>query len=310
MKSLSRYIIFFALTCICFGQAYKIEGVKLRSTADSTFVQILTSKKPTFKKFSSEKPPKIGVDFSGGTYAIDQGEFKNLPAGIVKSIRGSQYQSEPNPVGRIVLDLSEKPKTFAVRSNPEGILIAIPSETYAPIQNWSSTGKKTGAEATTKKDTAVVAIDSAMNIEADVPPELAIYMRPETLSYKGITADMETIVVAQYIRNKVVYTGKGPDPFLTPSNEKKRELGKDILPSVEDMLVVGIVQIGGHNVALMQNSKGVGYVIAGGDSVESGICVEVSDTSAKFDLYDFGQVRKVEIPITRPDKRQQQQEER
>jgi len=71
---------------------------------------------------------------------------------------------------------------------------------------------------------------------------------------------------------------------------------------VDKLSVVGIVEIGGRKIALMQDESGFGYVIGPGDTVEDGRCVEVTDTSAKFDLIEFGQIRKVEIPLVKPKK--------
>ncbi len=310
--------------CLVFSQSmYSIDEISINVSSDTTFIQVLTSGPADFKKFFMDTPPKLGVDFFGSNYNLPQKEYLKVPPGIIVATRGSQFQSMPNPVSRIVFDLLEIPKYYDVRSHPEGVMIAIYTPDYPQIAKWSS-GRKTPGEKpieapadsiaaitkttaveslaidTTVIDTTAAIIDTAF--ARDIPPELAIYMRPETLTYKGITADRETIEVAQYIRNMVIYRAIGDDPFLGAKRTKEVPVGQEAPPNIENLSVVGIVQMGDNNVAIMQDQSGFGSMFARGDSVENGICIEVTDTSAIFNLLEFEQIRKVEIPLVKPKK--------
>jgi len=310
--------------CLVFSQSrYSVDEISINVSGDTTFIQVLTSGPADFKKFSMDTPPKLGVDFFGSNYNLPQKEYLKVPPGIIVATRGSQFQSMPNPVSRIVFDLLETPKYYDVRSHPEGVMIAIYTPDYPQIAAWNSGRKTPGkkdieapaesiaaipettaveslAVDTTVIDTTATTIDTAF--AKDIPPELAIYMRPETLAYKGITADRETIEVAKYIRNMVIYHAIRDDPFLAPKRTKEVPVGQEAPPNIENLSVVGIVLMGDNNVAIMQDQSGFGFMLSRGDSVESGICIEVTDTSALFNLLEFEQIRKVEIPLVKPKK--------
>ncbi|RKZ24559.1 hypothetical protein DRQ29_07740 [bacterium] len=319
MKILFTYILS-TIAIITLAQCqYSVDEITIRTSLDTTYVQIFTSGSANFKKFTIDNPPKLGIDFFEATYNLPQKEYLKVPAGIIMAVRGSQFKPFPEPVARIVLDLVETTSNYDIRSHPEGVIIAIHTPGYPKIEKWTS-GRGAPAknlvpavvETTTKAvpesiSANIVAVaettKTKLALEAEeLPPELAMYMRPETLTYKGITADRETIDVAKYIRNMVIYIPSVKDPFITPKPTKKVPIGTEPVPAVDKLSVVGIVQMGNKNVALMQDETGFGYVVAPGDTVEDGICSEVTDTSARFDLIEFGQVRKVEIPLVKAKK--------
>ena len=322
-KIIGTYLMLLLVPLMAQNQ-YNINEISISTAGDTTFMLITTGGQADFKKFTMETPPRLGIDFFGGIYNLPQTEFSKLPGGIIAAVRGSQNQPAPKPLARVVLDLVESPKNINVRSHPEGVMIALHSPGYPQIKKWTS-GKKaqTAAPADTIKtaakpaptDTAKTAAkpDTTTGKKPDttavptiamdeVPAELAIYLRPETLSYKGIVADKETIEVAKYIRNMVIYIPKGNDPFIRPLHTKKVPLGMEPLPVVENLTVVGIVNMEGKNVALLQDTKGFGYVVVPGDTVEGGTCFAITDTSAQFNIYEFGQVRKIELPLIKPKK--------
>ncbi len=298
--------------------SYSVDEVEISAERDSTFILIRTSGPADFKKFTIDNPPRFGIDFFGAIFNLPNKEYTLDKPGIVMSVRGSQNKPAPNPVARIVFDLVDKAQTINERKHPEGVLVAIYTPGYPKFEKWS-TGKGkplikpavkesvavAESAAVAKPETAAVAKPESAAVSIlpkEIPPELAMYMRPETLYYKGITADKETIEVAKYIRNMVLYTPKGGDPFVKPKRSKELPLGKQPLPQVENLSVVGIVKAGDLRVALLQDKTGFGYTIAPGDSVEGGICKEITDTSALFNLFEFGQVRMIELPLVKPKK--------
>lgn len=236
------------------------------------------------------------------------------------SVRGSQNKSAPDAVARIVLDLVEKTSGVDIRSHPEGVMIAIATKGYPEFKKWSTgrlpaekavkipAGTTAVAETVAAKiETTAAAAAGTTKISAaiegeEIPPELAMYMRPETLAFKGITADKETIEVAKYIRNMVIYRPTGVDPFIKPKSTKDVPLGIQPVPMVDHLSVVGIVQSGNKKMALMQDNSGFNYIMSSGDTIENGYCSEVTDTSAKFKIFEFGQARKVELPLIKPEK--------
>ena len=306
------------LSCILLAQAkYSVNEVVVNSERDSTFVLIMTSAPAEFKKISMDNPPRLVVDLIGGIFNLPKSEFSVDRPGIIMSIRGSQHKPAPDEVARVVLDLVEKVPVVNIRNHPEGVMVAIPTKGYPAFKKWT-TGRgeeikieKVPAETTAaeeavpaKAETTAVAetTKTAAIEEEEIPPELAMYMKPETLSYKGITADNETIEVAKYIRNMVLYIPKGSDPFITSKRTKEVPLGVQPVPSTDNISVVGIVQSGNTRMALMQDNSGLSYIMSPGDTVENGFCKTVTDTSVVFSIFEFGQERKVELPLIKPEK--------
>jgi len=312
-KFIFTYLIL-AFMAITYPQKknFSVDEITISTLRDTTYIQVLTDGSVDFKKFTIDNPPKLGVDFFGGIFSLPQNEYLKVPPGLIAAVRGSQFKPQPEPVARLVFDLVETPEYSEVRLHPEGVMIAIYTPDYPQIAKWSSgrveaLAETTAAESVAVAETAVVDTTDTTKAEIaleaeEILPELAVYMRPETLSYKGVTADMETIEVAKYIRNMVVYTAEGNDPFLAPKRTKETPLGTEPIPMVENLSLVGIVQMGDMNLALMQDQSGFGFVIAAGDTVEGGICIAVTDTSARFTLTEFGTSRKVDIPLVKPEK--------
>ncbi len=317
----ASYIFICITFAIAFGQAqYFVNEVAISIQGDSTYVFIGTSSPATFKEFTTENPPRIGIDLINGIHNLPANDFSRLPPGIISSVRSAQNKPMPEPVTRIVLDLVEPPPQINVRQHPEGVMIAIPSLGYPRFERWSS-GKKPSLPAQPTQEQAVeevetVAIsktpaESAMVlpdttgelvISEEMAPELAMFMRPETLSYKTVSPNAETIEVARYIRNRVAYRSVAFDPFIQPKRSKEVPFGEEPLPEVEGLTVVGIMQSGNLRMALTQDDLGYSYIIGVGDSVENGKCQAITDTSVIFNIVEFGQSRRIELPLTKPKK--------
>ncbi|MCD6418424.1 hypothetical protein J7M00_06555, partial [bacterium] len=92
------------------------------------------------------------------------------------------------------------------------------------------------------------------------------------------------------------------DPFITSKRTKEVSLGVQPVPSTDNISVVGIVQSGNTRMALMQDNSGLSYIMSPGDTVENGFCKTVTDTSVVFSIFEFGQERKVELPLIKPEK--------
>ncbi|RKZ32021.1 hypothetical protein DRQ33_06665, partial [bacterium] len=326
VKNTTIFIIVGVITLFAQNR-YSVNEITISTSHDSTFILAITSGTPDFKKIATDAPPRIAIDFFDGIYNLPKDEFSRMPPGIVAAVRGSQREPLPKPISRIVLDLVEPAKDVSVRKHPEGVMIAIPTPEYPQFGKWTSGRKEPSPDAAkalaesvvvsesiavvsdtitaeAKETTAVTEKPIVPLTEEEVPAELAMYMRPETLLYKGITADMETIEVAKYIRNMVIYAPKGDDPFIIPKRTKEIPIGSEPLAMVENLSVVGIVHAGDARMAILEDETGFGYILTEGDSIEGGKCTTVTDTSAVFTLSEFGQLRKLELPLVNPKKGQ------
>jgi hypothetical protein len=312
-----KYLAIAAFAIVCtfvslFAQAnYSIDEVTLSSDKANTTIVIKTSDKAEYNKSTMGNPPRLVIDLTSAMLNLPQKEYSKMPPGVVVSVRASQTGGNC----RIVFDLADDIKAATTKDIEGGFSIQIPSSDYTPIANWTSGSK--GTSPVPKKSAAAAPETPETPAEQpaapetpkqepfaseNIPPELAIYMHPETLSYKGVIADKETIEVAKYIRNMVIFSIAPRDPFVRPSRNKELPLGKEPLPNIDELTIVGIVKSGASRIAISQDKKGFGYVITVGDSVESGICVAITDTTARFEVVEYEQLRRIELPLVKPNK--------
>lgn len=307
---------------LCIAQNYSVDEITLECPKDTTFIRIFTGGTPQYSKFTIENPPKLGIDIQNGINKLPSNDYFKVPPGLVMAIRTSQYKPLPEPVVRIVFDMVELPKNYSIRTEGEAIVIAIPSKSYPQFARWTSGRKEKEKVTPQKAETVSVAPTITAKPEttakppvepeapaqqpasaesiltaAGVPPPPA-WMRPETLRYKGITMENETVEVAQYIRQIVRYMPPtSRDPFVRPTRVKKMPLGMEPLPAVEHLTLVGVAMTSERNMAIFQDNRGYGYILSPGDSVEDGICLEINDTTAIFEVEEFGQKRKIIVPL-------------
>ncbi|MCD6124467.1 AMIN domain-containing protein [bacterium] len=295
---------------------YTVDEIRLSAKGDSTFIQITTNAKPDAKKFIIENPPRLVVDLFGGIVNLPKSQYRLLPAGIITSIRAAQHVSKPTPITRIVFDLADVVTTARLKITPTGVKLSLHTPHYPEFSGWSSgrlapapiKPEKAAKETTITKPKPAEApkesllavsqpVESLFAAEGELEPEIAKFLKPETLIFEAVSEEKDTITLARYVRNLVVFLPPKKDPFAMPERHRKIEFGKEPIPFVEELTLVGVVKSGNVNMAIMQDQVGYSYILAPGDTVENGNCIEVNDTSAVFRVVEFGQARRVVIPL-------------
>jgi hypothetical protein len=121
--------------------ANNLEDVAVARLGDSIAVTITTSVECDYNAFLTDsKPERIVVDLSGVANELSKKQFGNLPAKSIRSIRTSQFKSEPDQQARVVLDIN-RPIEFQSYHTGNRITVkfaAMPDE-YASV-NWRSSG--------------------------------------------------------------------------------------------------------------------------------------------------------------------------
>jgi len=88
-----------------------VTNLSLEKKGDFTYFTIFAQDRIEFSHFilaaSNDKPNRIVVDLEDAIHKLPKNNFRNLPRGTVKAIRTSQYQTQPQKITRIVLDLKE-----------------------------------------------------------------------------------------------------------------------------------------------------------------------------------------------------------
>ncbi len=121
--------------------ANNLEDVAVARQGDSIAVTIRTSVECDYNAFLTDsKPERIVVDMNGVLNELSKKQFGNLPVKSIRSIRTSQFKSEPDLQARVVLDIN-RPVEFQSYHAGNSITItfaALPDE-YASV-NWRSSG--------------------------------------------------------------------------------------------------------------------------------------------------------------------------
>ncbi|MEO0251109.1 MAG: AMIN domain-containing protein [candidate division WOR-3 bacterium] len=92
---------------------------------------------------------------------------------------------------------------------------------------------------------------------------------------------------------KYFYSSRGKkDPFKPEVMEEEEEL-----LNVSEAKLLGIIRSEEGNVALLQDRRGVGYVLKEGDRVRNGRVVRIESDRVVFATVDFGFTRRIELKL-------------
>jgi hypothetical protein len=132
------YLLLFIFGVFPLMAAYNVIEFSISSKSDTTRIKVVTDNVPIVRDTLLRNPERLVLDFEGGIDQFKAKEFRNLPGGLVMSVRVSQFK--PN-VARVVLDLAEMPANITTESAADGIAIIFPTPKYPVIENYSS-GRK------------------------------------------------------------------------------------------------------------------------------------------------------------------------
>ena len=120
-----------------------VQNITLQREGDYTNVTIFADAPLQFNHFIEEKkdgkPYRVVIDCLNAVNSLPQKNFQDLPQGIISSIRTSQYQTTPDKVCRIVLDLKNPVVYKLVKGAEEKVVILAFSTPQEPtFQTWST----------------------------------------------------------------------------------------------------------------------------------------------------------------------------
>lgn len=166
-------ILILAITGTNIFGAVLVNNISLEKRGDSTLVSIMANN--PFQFVSSSVPAKEGrpfrilIDCKGALHNLPKYEFRNLPAGVITSIRTSQYQTDPNQVVRVVLDAA-KSVNFSVISVGNSTVVTILSTGDPNFETWWAASTPTPSPTTTSVETTEPAV-AAESPETNVPEQ-------------------------------------------------------------------------------------------------------------------------------------------
>src|SRR3989304_7079900 len=141
-------IIFFLLIpfALLWAETH-VQNITLQREGEYTNVTIFANAPFQFNHFIEEKkegkPYRVVIDCLNAVNSLPQKNFQDLPQGIISSIRTSQYQTTPNKVCRIVLDLKNSVVYKVVKGTEDkAVTLAFSTPQEPTFQTWSAAQRK------------------------------------------------------------------------------------------------------------------------------------------------------------------------
>src|SRR4030066_609457 len=136
-------IVILAITGTNIFGAVLVSDISLEKRGDSTLVTIMANNPFQFNSSSvpakEGRPFRILIDCKDALHNLPKYDFRNLPSGIITSIRTSQDQTDPNRVVRIVLDAA-KTVNYDIHTADNSIVITLLSMGEPDFERWSVSG--------------------------------------------------------------------------------------------------------------------------------------------------------------------------
>lgn len=147
-------IVILAITGTNIFGAVIVSDISLEKKGDSTMVTIMANNPFQFNSSSvpakEGRPFRILIDCKDALHNLAKYDFRDLPSGIVTSIRTSQYQTDPNRVVRIVLDVA-KTVNYYVHTADNSLVITMVSMGEPDFERWSASGVATPVTTSVEK---------------------------------------------------------------------------------------------------------------------------------------------------------------
>ena len=154
-RILAALILLLATASLSANATVKVNNLLLVKSGQFTELTIACDGKCDFThqivEEAANKPYRIVVDIKDAVHGLPQHAFANLPAGMVKQIRTSQFSTDPEKVVRVVIDAVGS-LTYKVKAGDNGVTLFIntPSDQDFPL--WSAVPGSAPAPTLVKND--------------------------------------------------------------------------------------------------------------------------------------------------------------
>lgn len=140
-RILAALILLLAVASISANATVRVTNLHMVKNGQFTELTVATDGKCDFThqivEEAANKPYRIVVDIKDAVHGLPQHAFANLPIGMVRQIRTSQFSTDPEKVVRVVIDAVGS-LTYKVKSGDNGVTLFIntPSDQEFPL--WSA----------------------------------------------------------------------------------------------------------------------------------------------------------------------------
>ena len=85
-----------------------VSSLEMEKAGDTTVVKVVSTGKVTEKHAFLSGTRRLVVDIFDAYHNLPSKVFDDLPAGVVKVIRTSQFQTKPVPITRVVVEVENR----------------------------------------------------------------------------------------------------------------------------------------------------------------------------------------------------------
>ncbi|HKZ22206.1 MAG TPA: hypothetical protein VJ165_03280 [candidate division Zixibacteria bacterium] len=199
--------------------AVLVSDISLEKRGDSTLVTIMANNPFQFNSSSvpakEGRPFRILIDCKDALHNLPKYDFRSLPSGIVTSIRTSQYQTDPNRVVRIVLDVA-KTVNYDIHTSDNSLVITLVSMGEPDFERWSAEGVTAPVTAGVEKTEPVSPEVTPEQSTVSASPESTVPQEPtETTTTEEATSSTEIAETPE----QTVASAEGETPTEPTSTE-------------------------------------------------------------------------------------------
>ena len=258
----------------------------------------MKSSPPAPTRANAQKAEKPSTDAPGRTVA-QKPQPKPEPPRVAKSDPGPTAKATPKP--------ASKTPTAPSRSTPTKPAVSAtdaPHPTAAAANYAAATPKKQpnrslpdAPEAQSKSAPAKTQTEDA--VEKKPAPRktgTSRFRRSPTRPTK-----FQGTLVAEFPKRLVIQYKPGGhrDPFETLINETKQNNSpvERRVPNVEGLRLVGVIESGVGNSALLEDKDGYGYILKEGDKVRKGYVLKIRPERVFFQIFEYGWSRTVALNL-------------
>lgn len=228
-------IIFFLLIpfALLWAETH-VQNITLQREGEYTNVTIFANAPFQFNHFIEEKkegkPYRVVIDCLNTVNSLPQKNFQDLPQGIISSIRTSQYQTTPDKVCRIVLDLKNSVVYKVVKGVEDKVVTLAFSTPQEPtFQTWSTAqGKSLKGEVKLAEATGTQKTE-----ETNQPGSLPKKEDKVVLAAKEVKPAQKTEVQPSPQTQKETKPAISVEKTKAPEPEKAKETQADTLKLVK-----------------------------------------------------------------------------
>ncbi|KPK99505.1 MAG: hypothetical protein AMJ90_09460 [candidate division Zixibacteria bacterium SM23_73_2] len=202
-----------------------VKNLSLEKKGDYVLFSIYTTGDLKLSHFieppKEDKPHRIVIDFANAVHKLPRNDFYDIPQGIIKDIRTSQFQVNPEKITRVVLDLKNEALYQVEDKTKNKVTFSIFSPDDRDFKFW--TCEPSQFESTIEKKGASPQPEKKQKLVLDTPEgKTEIGQKIQKTSSKDLKSEKTSLNKKEYAQKETeVSTSSVPKEKITEKTKKK-----------------------------------------------------------------------------------------